>query len=92
MNQLSFNRDDVENKNLIHINIPFSERNSIDFRKPLTVKSNITKMELVFKHDADKTVMMYEEHEGWDGEEFHIYFMDTDNKNITVDVWYSPNL
>jgi hypothetical protein len=92
MNQLAFNRSDVVNKNLICIHVPFSERNNIDFRKPLVVKSNITEKVLVFKHDAAKTVAEYERNEGWDGEENHVYFIDTEDRNIQVDVWYSPNM
>jgi hypothetical protein len=92
MNQLSFGREDVRSKTLISIHVPFVERNSIDFRIPLTVTSKITNRSIVFKHDAEKTVAEYEVNEGWDGEEYHIYFADTEDRNILVDVWYSPNL
>ena len=92
MNSISFSRENVINKNLICINIPVSSSKEIDFRIPLTVKSNITNKIVMFKFDAAKTSEEYELHEGWDGEENHVYYSDTENKNIVVDIWFSHNL
>jgi hypothetical protein len=68
-----------------------TEFKAIDLKKPLLVTSSITGNVVRFQYDAEKTAYECEMNDGWDGEEYHLYFTDLYGKGITLNVWDSPN-
>lgn len=88
MNTISFTKADVINKHNIRIQTNIS---LLDISQPLLVKSDITNKVVEFKYDRDISAEQTMLNEGWDGEEWHIYYTDTENKNIVLNLWDSPN-
>jgi len=89
MNNLSFSRSDVVNRT--NIVVHSHDLKEIDITKPLMVTSGITKKTVAFEYDDYTTRYENEMNEGWDGEEWHLFFKDTEGKGITLNVWDSPN-
>ena len=79
-----FNRDDVKDKNNIHVHAHFPEEDSF------VVTSDITGAKKTFNYDLDRTCFEVEMAEGWDGEERHRWYL-SDCGNITLEIWNSQN-
>lgn len=90
--ELTFNRSNVVNRNTIRVNVPYYIFDELRNQVFLPVCSGITKKVMDFRYDPFVTEQECMEHEGWDGEESHLFFIDTENKNITLDVWFSANV
>lgn len=88
MNELSFNRVNLIGTKLIVVN---ADLKAIDTSKPIILTSNITGRSVKFVYDAAITNEEYERNEGWDGEEYHMFFTDTEGRGLTLNVWDSPN-
>ena len=89
MNRLSFNRANVLDRKSLLVHCLYMNR--IDKSLPLHVESKITGRVVSFVYDDVTTRTENELNEGWDGEEWHLFFTDTEGKGIKLNVWDSPN-